>query len=198
MPAISLSLYSRSGYGDYSIFKNCTKLTKINWNGCSVSWTDTYSPDLYNGCSSLVWYDGILPNNINVVPLFGSTAIEKAVFPEGIKYMYGQPFRACRYIKYVELPTTIEEVNMSEMFRDSYSGLKCLVFKGTTPPSLYYAGFDYNNNVTIYVPDNSVSDYITTWGTQNSVFDGTLIKGISELPSTYRDWGTLADEGYFD
>lgn len=198
MPAISLSLYSRAGYGNFSIFRNCTKLTKINWNGCSVSWTDIYAPDLYSGCSSLTWYDGILPNDINIVPSFNGTAIEKAVFPEGVKYMYNQPFRDCRYIKYVELPTTIEEVEMNEMFRDSYSGSKCLVFKGITPPSLPWAGFNYNNNVTIYVPDNSVSDYIATWGAQNSVFDSTLIKGISELPSAYRDWGTLADEGYFD
>jgi len=183
------------GYYDHSPFYNCSSLTKVNWNNCTITGGDKYRKyfGLYNKCSSIKWYDGILPPGCDEISehMFNNSGVEKIIAPEGITCM-GAIVGATKCV-YIELPTTVTEIdaqhwgrNMNE--RSGGTGQIVLACKAITPPTLLRTDGFHDADTTIYVPDELISEYQTAWSNFPRL---SGIYGLSELPQTYKDMGTI-------
>lgn len=193
MPPIVTS-WSRT-YWDHGPFFNCKSLTKVNWNNCTITGGDKYKKyhGLYGWCSSIKWYDGILPPGCDEISdgMFNNSGVEKIIAPEGITYMTA--INSSVKCVYIELPTTVTEIsaagwgqNMNS--RNGGTGHIVLACKAITPPTLLSTGGFHDADTTIYVPDESVSEYQSAWSSFPRL---SGIYGLSELPQTYKDMGTI-------
>lgn len=87
-------------------------------------------------------------------------------------------FGSCTNITYLDtVSTKLSSIGSISL---SCPNLKTIIFRATTPPTLDSMAFNDAQNMTIYVPDESVSTYkrATNWSAHAS-----KIKGISELPT---------------
>jgi len=195
MPPIVAS-WSRT-YWDHSPFYNCKSLVKVNWNNCIITGGERGYKyhGLYGRCESLKWYDGILPPGCDEISssMFSNSGIDKIIAPEGVEMI--NSLNNVPKCTYIELPSTLTEIsakgwgqNMNS--RNGGTGQIVMACKATTPPTLTYVDGFHDADTTIYVPDDSVSEYRTAW----SAFPRLAsINGLSELPETYKNMGTLAD-----
>lgn len=104
-----------------------------------------------------------------------TTLNEGIVIPDSVTTLGGQAFYGCNNISYIDVGTGVPTLN-SQIFYGC-SGLQYVIFRATTPPTLTNANvFTNTNNCLIYVPDNSVSVYQTSWSSLSS-----RIKPLSEL-----------------
>lgn len=195
MPAVNLTY--DAAYRDRSPFYRCTNLKRVNWNNCNL--TTRFSSEgtlyygLYLGCSSLDWYDGILPPGCTEISssMFYDSGVTKIVVPEGVTYMHSlQSANACVY---VELPTSMVKLHAQGWTRDMKpqyggSGELVLACKATTPPTLTDTSGYHDSWTTIYVPDDCLSAYQTAW----SDFPKCRgIYGFSSMPAEYKAMGTI-------
>lgn len=195
MPPIATS-WSRT-YWDHAPFYNCKSLVKVNWNNCIITGGERgYKYNgLYAKCESLKWYDGILPPGCDEISadMFDNSGIDKIIAPEGVEMI--NSLYNCPKCTYIELPSTLTEISAKHWgrnmnLRHGGTGQIVMVCKATIPPTLTYVDGFHDADTIIYVPDDSVSAYQTTW----SAFPRLAsINGLSELPETYKNMGTLAD-----
>lgn len=172
-------------------------------------------------CPNLTWNDDINPVILGSLPDFnGCTSLDKMIFHEGGTKVPDACFNNCTSIRYVEIPTTVTSIGTNMTFKDVTD---CsIVIKNPTPPTLAGASYQWayvfgNNNCcsgnpatlnsnanTIYVPDGSVNNYITSFkndmttnGANNSNFElfcENQIKPLSTLPAAIRALGTVTQE----
>lgn len=193
MPPIVAS-WART-YWDHSPFHNCQSLVKVNWNNCIITGGERGYKyhGLFAKCSSLKWYDGILPPGCDEISesMFRQSGIDKIIAPEGVELI--KSLNNAPKCTYVELPSTLTEISAYEWGRnmgskDGGTGQIVMTCKATTPPTLTYVDGYHDVDTTIYVPDESVSAYQTAW----SAFPRLAsINGLSQLPQTYKDMGTI-------
>ena len=74
-------------------------------------------------------------------------------------------------------------MDSGDYFFANLPNLTTVIFRSTTPPTCTNTNstFSINNNVTFYVPDNSVSAYQSATVFSNYA---SRIRGISELPQS--------------
>ena len=184
MPPLPIFYNASTGVGSRSPFYNCTKLSKVYWGSCRP----VYTHNLFEGCSALEYYDGILPAGLTI---FGGgfsncRSLTRMIFYEGIESFGGSCFQGCSSLRYIEYPATSKSISLYNLTRWAFSGGIHIVIKATTPPTCTTGG--QNASMFFYVPDESVEVYKAAEGW--SIY-AHRIYPISELPDEYRAMGTL-------
>ena len=191
MPPVLITYYTGNNRWDNSPFARCSSLIKVNWGDCELGAT----LGLYYECSSLDYYDGILPAGLKKVAsaAFFGTTLTRMIFPEGIEEFGGSIFRGNGYIRYVELPSSTKSLYTNNLFHETHRNGIYVVIKAINPPILNNSENTWwTGKVYWYVPDESVEAYKAEEG-WNSFADN--IHPISELPDEYRAMGTLPFRG---
>lgn len=191
----------------WDMFKNCTALTSVE----IVEGTTTIGANSFNGCTSLSSLT--IPSTITSIgsAAFQSTAIKSFVVPgsmetvnagfvpgcaklesfivsEGVKsFGAGNFFSKTTSLKYVEFPSTLEQVTGTDWFDYAYN--KCDVVwpvfpkKGFAAKNCPYGGHDNNNTKTNYIHWSSRQDWID--------YSATNAFGIVfNMPATYDGLGS--------
>lgn len=218
-------LFAYGGRYDRIIVGSCSNLSNIDYNGATFVCTNTYTLDgrggycyPINGNNVITTFDNsLIPNQTNFkgVVLFNNWyKLENIIFPEGVTATCDK-FRGMSNLKYVEYPTTIQEMGPFTGIGQDGSSTYVIVIKAQTPPNAYYEPNNNANNqggwewhkfpVAIYVPDDSVNAYksvtplspTTTYGKEyiwcsQDIID--RIKPLSEMPTSLREYGTITQE----
>lgn len=170
--------------GNRSPFYNCAKLKRVYWGDCRP----LYTSSLFGNCSSLEYYDGILPAGLKKLDgMFGGcTSLTRMIFYEGIEEFGGLMFQSCNSIRYVEFPSTTKSLSLLNMTRWAFTGGIHIVVKATIPPTCKTGG--ENRPLFFYVPASALDAYKSASGW---VDYANRIYPMSELPDEYRAMGTL-------
>ena len=127
------------------IFAYCDGLTS-----CTLSRNMTkIPPSMFRGCKSLTSVGGI-----------GSGA--SVEIPSNITKISQEAFYICDGITSVTIPNSVTIIGSSAF--NGCTSLTSVTVNAITPPTLGSKAFDYTNNCPIYVPCDSVSSYINSWG----------------------------------
>ncbi|MBP5561017.1 MAG: leucine-rich repeat domain-containing protein [Muribaculaceae bacterium] len=106
----------------------------------------------------------VLPSSITSLgsELFrGCNSLETCVFECAITSLPNFCFYSCTKLKNLDLPSSITSIGASSI--RSNNVLQYVIVRSTTPPTLGANCFDFTNNCPIYVPDDSVATYKTSW-----------------------------------
>ena len=191
----------------WDMFKNCTALTSVE----IVEGTTTIGANSFNGCTSLASLT--IPSTITSISsaAFQSTAIKSFVVPagmetvsagfvgscsklesfivsEGVKsFGAGNFFSKTTSLKYVEFPSTLEQVTGTDWFDYAYNPCDVIwpVFpkKGFAAKNCPYGGHDNNNTKTNYIHWASRQEWID--------YSATNAYGIVfNMPTTYDGLGS--------
>lgn len=161
---------------DSSAFGGCTSLSSI----VIPSNVTTLGNGVFGGCTSLLTV--YLPSSIGSVPpsTFAScTNLTGVTLQEGLTAIGQSAFASDTSIVSITLPSTITTINKMAFY--NCSRLEDVTILATTVPTLAntdaFKKTKIINDLTIYVPDESVSAYKTAanWSTY-----ANIIKGISE------------------
>lgn len=160
----------------------------------------------------------LVPNQTDfsgVVLFQGWRKLQNFVFPEGVTRT-ADSFKSAPALKYVEFPSTIQDIGSQMSIGKDSNNSYVLVFKSITPPTGYYEPNNNTNNqngwewhkfpAAIYVPDNAVNTYKNV--TPLNIGSGTLekqliwccqdiidrIHPLSEMPQSLRQYGTITQE----
>lgn len=182
MPNSVTNLGLRNGYTDYnnydaSTFRDCTSLLSLVF---SNALTDV-PQYICSSCSNLS--NVVLPNNLNNIhsgAFYENMSLRHIDFPESLRtigdYAFyrvgldsiilpvklttlaGQPFYDCDNVKYVELPSYVN--NYNNTFGDC-NGISTIVCKSATPPAIASDPFPNisKGSTTLHVPSFAVASY---------------------------------------
>lgn len=147
------SFYDGNGNGR-NIWRGNKIVYKFNELQYFTGLTDTLA--LLRECSNLIEV------KMPAIPTYDSevlavcTSLKKVVMPEGVVTIGTRFIERCTSLQYVEIPSTIKSIGgyLGGRIDRSY----IMVIKALTPPS--FGGFsNVYTGMSIYVPDNSVTDY---------------------------------------
>lgn len=85
--------------------------------------------------------------------------------PSGFTTVNGYGFQGITSLESVSFPETITTIG-SQCFANC-TNLKTFVITATTPPTLGSNAFRYATSIAIYVPDDSVDSYKTSWSSHS-------------------------------
>ena len=162
---------SETQYGD--IMARNYNIVKIDMANNSVTTIDNY------GLSGLTYATNIILSK-NIITI-GNNAFQSnvnwsnSVVLNKIKTIGKKAFSFCRTLTDITLGSDVTTIGQ-EAF-DSCYNLLSFTIKATTPPTLGTSAFGEINNLTIYVPDESVQDYMNATNWSNYF---RIIKPLSE------------------
>ena len=116
-------------------FKSLTHFEEFNY----FTNINQINDELFNGCSNLTSI--ILPDMLNSIGCLS--------------------FNECSSLSTITIPNVVESIG--DMAFNGCTSLKYILCTNTTPPTLGISPFDNTNNCVIYVPEESIDDYITAW-----------------------------------
>ena len=191
----------------WDMFKNCTAMTSVE----IVEGTTTIGANSFNGCTSLSSLT--IPSTITSIgsAAFQSAAIKSIVVPGAMEtvnagfvpecaqlesfvvsmgcktFGAGNFFKKTTSLKYVEFPSTLEQVTGTDWFDYAYNPCDVIwpVFpkKGFAAKNCPYGGHDNNNTKTNYIHWSSRQDWID--------YSATNAYGIVfNMPATYDGLGS--------
>ncbi|MBQ9231583.1 MAG: leucine-rich repeat protein [Prevotella sp.] len=179
MPPVNITYGNiRALYGDRSPLAGCTSLTHVDWGMCHPAYTHM----LYYGCTSLDYYDGILPKGLTSIGnamFFNCRSLTRMIFYEGITEFGESLFQNCLALRYVVFPASTKVISLVSLTRDAYTGGIHIAIRAINPPACSTGG--YNRTMHFYVPDESVDTYKATPGWSTYV---GYINPISKFPYT--------------
>ena len=149
------------------MFKNCTSLSSITIPN-SIT---TIPSHMLEGCTSLT--SVTIPDSVTKIDMYafqGCTNLTNVNMPNNISIIDGSAFQNCSSLQEVVIPNTISAIGQ-QAFRGCTS-LTSITIEATTPPTIYSYTFEDTNNCPIYVPCDSVSSYINSWGSLSSRIRG--------------------------
>lgn len=216
-------------YNVATVGSNVQNLQTIDYNGATFVSTQKYTLDGTRRSGGILQPIGrntvittfdssLIPNQTDFsgVRLFnGWTKLQNIVFPEGV-IKTTEVFGAMPSLKYVEFPSTIQDLGSLTNIGKDGSSSYVIVIKATTPPTAYYEPNNNANNqggwewhkfpTAIYVPDDAVNTYknVTPLTIGTGTYEKQLvwcsqdiidrIKPLSELPSSLWQYGTITQE----
>ena len=121
----------------------------------------------------------------------GCRKMTNIFLPSTIKTIDDYAFASCSSLQEIELPEAVEKINAAA-FADC-TDLKTIVVRGTTPATLGDNAFQKNEGLKIYVPQESLNDYLTAWAEYRDYIVSDATYKINKVV-TVNTAGTLADE----
>ena len=149
------------------MFKNCTNLSSITIPN-SVT---TIPSHMLEGCTSLT--SVTIPDSVIKIDMYalqGCANLTNVNIPSNISIIDGSAFQNCSSLQEVVIPNTISAIGQ-QAFRGCTS-LTSITIEATTPPTIYSYTFEDTNNCPIYVPCDSVSSYVNSWGSLSARIRG--------------------------
>ena len=149
------------------MFKNCTSLSSITIPN-SVT---TIPSHMLEGCTSLT--SVTIPDSVIKIDMYalqGCANLTNVNMPSNISIIDGSAFQNCSSLQEVVIPNTISSIGQ-QAFRGCTS-LTSITIEATTPPAIYSYTFEDTNNCPIYVPCDSVSSYVNSWGSLSARIRG--------------------------
>ena len=149
------------------MFKNCTRLSSITIPN-SIT---TIPSHMLEGCTSLTSLT--IPDSVIKIDMYafkGCTNLTNVNMSNNISIIDGSVFQNCSSLQEVVIPNTISSIGQ-QAFRGCTS-LTSITIEATTPPTIYSYTFEDTNNCPIYVPCDSVSSYINSWGSLSARIRG--------------------------
>ena len=213
MPPINIDFTKNINNSDKSPFYNCTQLKRVHWGNASLavvaSEKTVETPSnvniatwrLYMGCNNLETFNAslLLPSNIGETlgTVFTGVTLKKFIIPETIRYIYRNPVGDITNAEiYMELPYSLEQLNVKEFTRNSHNTIFHIVVKSLEPITLEnYDNLSYQGNnaiVNFYVHDSYYNRYMMNneWRTLNEDSHFNICK-LSTLPKKYYTYGTI-------
>ena len=143
-----------------SAFSNCTGLTTITIPN-SVEVIDPYAFSRCTGLTSVT-----IPNSVTAIEgaaFFGCTGLTSVTIPNSVTTIGQSAFYGCASLTSVTIPNSVTTIG-DEAFKYC-SSLTLLTIENATPPEVRGGAFDgVSENITIYVPAESVEKYKTAEG----------------------------------
>ena len=149
------------------MFENCTSLSSITIPN-SITTIPSY---MLADCTSLT--SVTIPDSVIKIDMYafkGCTNLKNVNMPSNISIIDGSAFQNCSSLQEVVIPNTISSIGQ-QAFRGCTS-LTSITIEATTPPTIYSYTFEDTNNCPIYVPCDSVSSYINSWGSLSARIRG--------------------------
>ena len=149
------------------MFKNCTSLSSITIPN-SIT---TIPSHMLEGCTSLT--SVTIPDSVTKIDMYafkGCANLTNVNIPSNISIIDGSAFQNCSSLQEVVIPNTISSIG-----REAFLGctnLTSITIEATTPPKIFSYTFKDTNNCPIYVPCDSVSSYINSWGSLSARIRG--------------------------
>lgn len=91
----------------------------------------------------------------------GCSKMSNIMLPSTIKTIQDYAFASCSALQEIELPAMVGEIGESA-FADCGT-LSSIIVRNSQPAKLGGKAFPKNNGMKIYVPNESLSDYLTAW-----------------------------------
>lgn len=96
-------------------------------------------------------------------PFYRCKKLERVTIPRSLQKMYVSEFRECASLYHVDLPDTLEQIGSQSFW--GCTNLTTFICRAVTPPTgittdTFGGGI---NSLSIYVPDDSVDAYKTSW-----------------------------------
>ena len=182
--------------------KRLIGINSINWNGCTIStnigraW---YQNQVFKGCYFSNPSSQIIPpmSDFSNMRLFNFCVINKVIIPEGVVSIT-ENFDGCD-TNYIEYPSTI--TNIGALFTDfrrgansTNAGTGCIVIKAVTPPTATSPNSNHKYPAHIYVPDGSVTAYLSASGGWTDSTIQSLITPMSQMSAGELELGTVTQE----
>ena len=168
--------YSRSAFG------GCTNLATI---GLPIGLTGIGYQN-FQSCSKLSAIT--IPNTVTTISrqaFKDCTSYRNIIIPDSVKSLGTGAFEGTLANK-VTIGTGVTSIN-NYAFTKWNRSIPVFIIKATTPPSIPTVGIFYNNNTyfpsAIYVPDNSVNAYKTSWSAYAEVIK-PMSEYTGEIPAT--------------
>lgn len=123
-----------------------------------------YGYGLFSGCYSLITaklpttYEGGIGDSF----FSGCENLETVIIPEGTTYIGDGAFGGCLSLTTITIPSNVTNIGPSAF--DNCENLTSIVCEPTTPPEVSSAVFENTNDCPIYVPGESVNDYMNAEG----------------------------------
>ena len=149
------------------MFENCTSLSSITIPN-SITTIPSY---MLADCTSLT--SVTIPDSVIKIDMYafkGCTNLKNVNMPSNISIIDGSAFQNCSSLQEVVIPNTISSIGQ-QAFRGC-TNLTSITIEATTPPTIYSYTFEDTNNCQIYVPCDSVSSYINSWGSLSARIRG--------------------------
>lgn len=175
-------------------------ISGVDWNGCQIL-TNTgrqwYQNNIFTSCYFYCDSSQVIPpttTDLSHIRIFNNCTINSVVFPEGFTQL-SENFQGCQ-TNYIEFPATV--TNLSVLFqnfrRDAdgvNAGTGCIVIKAVSPPIVSSPNSSHKYPAHIYVPDNSVSAYMSGSGAWSDSGIQALITPMSQMTAGERELGTV-------
>ena len=175
-------------------------ISGVDWNGCQIL-TNTgrqwYQNNIFTSCYFYCDSSQVIPpttTDLSHIRIFNNCTINSVVFPEGFTQL-SENFQGCQ-TNYIEFPATV--TNLSVLFQDFRrdadgvnAGTGCIVIKAVSPPIVSSPSSSHKYPAHIYVPDNSVSAYMSGSGAWSDSGIQALITPMSQMTAGERELGTV-------
>ena len=184
---IGRNLWNETGGG--SAFENCTALTNVVFEGDNMS---QINKNTFNGCKALVSLK--LPKSLKIIKynaFLRCSSLEEITIPDAVIEIGDAAFSQCSKLKTVILGTQLEKISY-HAFNECLA-LETVLCPDETPATLgeeafpLTDGWGYEAKYRIYVPDEVVDLYKTTWpkywDSSNPWKTTKVIYGISSMPA---------------
>ena len=184
---IGRNLWNETGGG--SAFENCTALTNVVFEGDNMS---QINKNTFNGCKALVSIN--LPKSLKIIDynaFLRCSSLEEITIPDAVIEIGDAAFSQCSKLKTVILGTQLEKISY-HAFNECLA-LETVLCPDETPATLgeeafpLTDGWGYEAKYRIYVPDEVVDLYKTTWpkywDSSNPWKTTKVIYGISSMPA---------------
>ena len=184
---IGRNLWNETGGG--SAFENCTALTNVVFEGDNMS---QINKNTFNGCKALVSIN--LPKSLKIIDynaFLCCSSLEEITIPDAVIEIGDAAFSQCSKLKTVILGTQLEKISY-HAFNECLA-LETVLCPDETPATLgeeafpLTDGWGYEAKYRIYVPDDVVDLYKTTWpkywDSSNPWKTTKVIYGISSMPA---------------
>ena len=169
------------------MFKNCTSLSSVTIPNNIT----TIPSHMLEGCTSLTSLT--IPDSVTKIGMYafqGCTNLTNVNIPSNISIIDGSAFQNCSSLQEVVIPNTISKIGKQAL--RGCTSLTSITIEATTPPEIFSYTFEDTNNCPIYVPCDSVSSYVNSWGSLSA-----RIRGIEPCNLKMMVYVTYID-GYRD
>ena len=121
----------------------------------------------------------------------GCRKLSSIALPKTIKAIHGYAFYGCSSLREIELPAAVSSIDESAF--ENCTGLRRIIVRSKKPAKLEKKAFPKNAGMKIYVPAESLSDYLREWSEYKDYIvkdDGSVVSKEVKLEQA----GTLAEK----
>ena len=177
---------------DWATWDDYIDLARIG--GAGFSWLDgkfREKKDDIRSFADFKYFDSVGLDYVGREWFRGCRKMTNITLPSTIKTIEDYAFASCSSLQEIEIPEKVEKIKECA-FADC-SDMKTIVVRNTVPAELGSNAFNKNEGMKIYVPAESLNNYLTAWAEYKDYIVGDDTYKVNKV-ITVKTAGTLADE----